>query len=138
MRFIYFLLISTACLAQKPKNNYILLNAGNSTPFVGAEYHRAFQFSKKDSLKISHFEAGVGIGWIPAIFQYPLPNSVPWAISHNMSYVFGKKWLFGTINYSGILAGKDRFIRSNHTYTPNPSVGVRLQLYNITFGVNKL
>ena len=135
MRFIYFLLISTACLAQKPKNNYILLNAGNSTPFVGAEYRRAFQFSKKDSLKVSHFEAGVGVGWIPAIFQYP--SSLPIAYSHSFNYIMGKRLIFLSIGYAGIFAPRDRFINERFVYTPNPSVGIRLKfLENLVLGLN--
>jgi hypothetical protein len=133
--FIIFLFCNSLTFAQNftHKKNQVFLNAGNETPYIGVSYHRSI-WLQKNSVKASHFEVGAGIGWVPKLFDDP--SGKPWAYSHSLNYVFGKKWLFGTINYAGIIAPKDRLFRSRHIYTPKPSVGIRLQLYDVGLGFN--
>lgn len=137
MKYISILLflVYFAGFAQNDvlKKNQVFLNAGNETPYVGVSYHRSI-WLQKNSTKASHFEVGAGVGWVPKIFEQP--SGKPWAYSHSVSYVFGKKWLFGTINYAGVIAPKDRLFRSRHLYIPKPAVGIRLQLYDIALGFN--
>lgn len=140
MKYISILLflVCSEGFAQtsKHKNNQILLNAGNETLYVGASYRRSLWLTKSDSSSKhnNHFEVGAGFGWIPVIFQSS--NTSPLAVSHSLSYVFGKKYFFGTINYAGIVAPRDRLFNSRFLYTPNPSIGIRLQVYDFMLGIN--
>ena len=143
MKYIYVLLflVYAEGFAQEKiqKKNQVFLNGGNETLFVGVSYRRSVWLPKPDSSRKNnnHFEVGGGVGWSPILFQPS--ETLPFSFSHSMSYVIEKKRLSFVLNYSGIIVPRDRVFRSRFLYTPNPSVGIRFQLFrenNIFIGIN--
>lgn len=136
MRFFLLLFfISASSFAQKEKiyRNRIQLNALNHTPYVGVSYARSFWFPKQDTLK-SHFEAGGGVGWMPVIFSDAI--SLPLSASHQISFLIDRRLVSFMVGYAGIFVPKDRGMQSKSVYTPNPYLGIRFTLYDVSLGFN--
>jgi hypothetical protein len=139
MKILIFLLFSFPFLINaqeiKPIKNYILINLGNSTPLIGVNYLRSFGHSISGKT-LKHFEYGAGIGFHPQIFSTSNSKFNDLLVSHNFSYVHGRKNISWVAGYNGIIAERNVFINENSIYTPNPFVGMRLEYLGLIFNLN--